>query len=228
MKDAGTINMGELVGDIKFENKIKNDGTIETKLNMTKLNEIHDGLSWYNSVKINKGGVWNPMLVGLQYSDKTVTNSTLMSFEKDMTAQQRTTYNVDDNTKLGMAAEFKPSNFMGTLRHQYGLTGNVHGHGYGIVHQMLAAKNDTSQFYVHVKKNGNQAGTEVSYDHGKKAFSANIGAKIQNGDHMLGAHVGNDGLAKFFVQWNGSWKTTVGSEVQLKDVMTGSVPTLPV
>lgn len=116
-----------------------------------------------------------------------MTNSTCISLTKDMTVQQRNTYDVDDNTKLGLNAEFKPADFMGTLRHQYGLTGTVHGHGYGIVHHMLAAKNDTSQFYLNVKKGGNTAGTEVTFNHEKKALSCNAGAKIQNGDHLLGA-----------------------------------------
>jgi hypothetical protein len=226
-KDAGFIDLG--MGNMKFENKIKNDGTIESKLWNDKLADIHDGLKFYTGVKIGKDG-WNPMLVGVDYSDKTVASSTLVSFEnmKDMTAQQRATYNVDDNTKLGMNAEFKPSDFMGTLRHQYGLTGTVHGHGYGIVHHMLAAKNTTSQFYLHTKKGGAQAGTEVAFDHGKKAFSANVGAKVQNGDHLVGAQFSNAVLAKFFVQWNGTWKTTVGTEVDLDKVMSGYVPTLPV
>ena len=225
MKDAGSMDIG--FGNTKFENKVKNNGDIESKMWNQKLSDLHDNLCFYTGVKIGKSG-WNPLLVGFEFKDKTVNSSTCVSFEKDLTAQQRATYNVDDNTKLGMAAEFKPSNFMGTLRHQWGLTGTVHGHGYGIVHHMLAAKNQTSQFYLHTKKDGRQAGTEVTFDHGTNAFTANVGAKVQNGDHLVGAQVSHNGLAKLFVQWNGSWKTTVGSEVKLQDVMAGSVPTLPV
>ena len=124
------------MGLIKSENKVKNDGlNIESKVNFLKLNEIHDNMSGYMSMKVVKG-VWNPMLAGIKYEDKTMTNSTCISIEKDMTVQQRNTYNVDDNTKLGVAAEFKPTNFMGSLRHQYGVTGTLHGHGYGLIHHM--------------------------------------------------------------------------------------------
>lgn len=88
MRDAGTHDFDGL-GKIKFENKIKNDGLIETKINLHKLAELHDGLSWYMGLKATKG-VFNAHLMGIDYKDKDVINSTLMSCEKDMTVQQRT------------------------------------------------------------------------------------------------------------------------------------------
>jgi len=40
---------------------------------------------------------------------------------------------------------------------------------------------------MHIKKGGNTAGTEVTFNHEKKEFLIHAGAKIQNGDHLLGA-----------------------------------------
>lgn len=55
------------MGLVKAENKVKNDNlTIETKVDFMKLNEIHDGMTGYLAVKINKG-VWNPLLAGIKY-----------------------------------------------------------------------------------------------------------------------------------------------------------------
>tara|TARA_B110000503_G_C6961529_1_gene335266 strand:- start:278 stop:448 length:171 start_codon:yes stop_codon:yes gene_type:complete len=54
-----------------------------------------------------------------------------------------------------------------------------------------------------IKKDGHSAGTDIIYDHEKKSLCANVCAKIQNKDTLVGANLHNDGLAKFFISWKG-------------------------
>lgn len=69
----------------------------------------------------------------------------------------------------------------------------------------------------------------MDYDYAKKAFSTKLGLKMKEDDHTWKVRVHDDGLARAALQWqlHKAVKATVTSQMNLKDVPSGKVGSLP-
>lgn len=86
----------------------------------------------------------------------------------------------------------------------------------------------TSLYFNH-SAGSNTAGAQMDYDYAKKAFATKLGLKMKDDDHTWKVRFHDTGLARAALQWqlHKAVKATVTSQVNLKDVPSGKVGSIP-
>lgn len=94
---------------------------------------------------------------------------------------------------------------------------------------------DSTTFMTHFKNDGgNEAGTEVTFDHANGKFNMNLGMKMVQHDHLLGLKLNNAGILNMYVKWdqhhvcNHTCKASIGTQIDMCEVAKGKVSKFPV
>jgi len=87
-----------------------------------------------------------------------------------------------------------------------------------------------STLYFNHNSNNKTVGAEMKYDVTKKAFACKLGLKVDEGDHAWKLRLHDSGLARAALQWqlHKACKATVGTGVDVKSALNGSITGLPI
>ena len=157
----------------------------------------------------------------------------MVNAKADPTVDAEITYNTPWDMTFGTKRSFPLKEPLKTTSGEFGLAGH-----YDKAVQwgaLLKYAGDSSfqakqnVLYFNHESNGNVAGCELSYDYGAKAFSSKLGVKLAQDDHTWKFRVHGDGLLRAALQWqmHKACKTTLTSQINLKDVPAGKVSGIP-
>lgn len=220
------------LGGFSFEGKLKNSGDVEGEMTFNQLNSI-EGLEKLNLVwkqAANTSAGLKKQEFGFSFDNDDVKTKLLVTPDLSMYNELtvRTPYlnlmslkksNLKDpfgdtTGELGVAGHYEKATQWGALlKYEY----------------KKSFKPTQNTLYFNHENNGNAAGCELTYNYADKTFNSKLGVKLAQDDHLWKFRLHGDGLMRAALQWqmHKACKTTLTSQINLKDVPAGKVSGIP-
>lgn len=172
--------------------------------------------------------------VGFEFDNSDIKSKTYMTASATPKFSSEAAWRACSHMTIAEKTEFDVQKAKDTFKSEVGIAGHFENSlQYGALVKMANVSGSIqpthSSLYFHHSAGGNTAGCQMDYDYAKKAFGTKLGLKFKEDDHTLKFRVHDTGLAKAALQWqlHKAVKATVTSQMNLKDVPTGKMGTVP-
>ena len=243
----------EEFGGNDFEAKIKNNGTLtwEMKNNLLGVSTffsffgstvfLQDNVDGLQGAKVHvKGTIDNGAMkdhqAGIKFDNDTAKVSALLSVEKSPSLFFVGTFRcpvsgrtIGVNYGGELAKPTNASTLAFALAGCFKETGMQYGFNWSSKIAAGAFKGGLYNFHFNNKANGNNVGAHVSYDQDAKKWASCLGLSLDNGDHTWKMRFHDSGIMRLALQWqmHRVAKATLNTNVQLRDIPSGSISSLP-